>query len=277
MHDLRGVALLIVGGTWLGLSGCGIVPYETTLQDPSVRKPTQQQAQRGLVWLFPGLIGVPWELGPAYRGLCAAGLDEEVQFFQWDIPAPDFFAHLTRYDANRKLAADVADQVAGYRQSFPEQRIDLVGYSAGGFMVVQVLEALPADVHVHNVVLVEPAISPGYDLTAALAHVDGELVNFYCDQDWLHSGLFTLVFGTMDRKNSVTAGLIGLDLSQAAPDPELAAKVHQIAWSTIMIPYGHTGDHTCILKARWNEYFVSPYVVEPDELSIDPPLGPVGD
>ncbi len=275
MQVLRSAAAMVFFGTLTYVAGCGIVPPETTLLDPAVRKPSAQQTQHGLVWLFPGLVGVPWELGPAYRGLRAAGLDKEVRFFEWDVPAPDFFAHLTRSTANEAQAAEVADQIVRYHQRYPEQPIDLVGYSAGGFMAVLVLEALPPDVHVHNVVLAQPDISPTYDLTGALEQVDGQLVNFYCTKDWILSGLFTFVFGTMDREHTGSAGLFGLDLNVAVPDPAQQAKVQQIAWSPVMAEYGHPGNHMAILGDRWNEYFISPYVVEAGKLLIDPPLGPV--
>jgi pimeloyl-ACP methyl ester carboxylesterase len=275
MQVLRRAIVSALFGTLMCAAGCGIVPPEATLLDPAVRKPTELQAQRGLVWLFPGIVGVPWELGPAYRGLCAAGLDKEVRFFEWDIPAPDFFAHLTRYAANEESAAEVADQIAEYHRRYPEQPIDLVGYSAGGFLAVLIVEALPPDVHVHNVVLAQPAISPTYDLTPALERIDAKLVNFYCARDWLLSGLFAFVFGTMDREHTASAGLLGFNLDVAAPDPELRSKVEEIAWSPVMAKYGHPGNHMGILDDRWNKYCIAPYVVAPESLLIDPPLGKV--
>ncbi len=266
--------IALLGTISVGLvyvAGCG-VPPEPTLLDPAVLKPSSQQAEHGLVWMFPGLIGVPWELGPAYRGLRDAGLDKEVQFFQWDIPAPDFLAHLTRYEDNVVQAREVAGHVTEYRKRYPEQPIDLVGYSAGGFMALLVTEQLPPDVHVRNVILAQPGVSPSYDLTPALEHIDGKLVNFYCERDWALSSAFTQIFGTMDRCYVSTAGMKGFKLDAAVANADLREKVEHVPWTPVMALYGHPGNHVAILQYRWNKYFMTPYVVEPDKLLIDPPL-----
>ncbi len=255
-----------------GLAGCGLPPPEATLLDPAVFKPSGQKQERGLVWMFPGLVGVPWELGPAYRGLRDAGLTKQVQFYQWEIMAPDFFAHLTRYEANCAEAREVADRIAEYARRYPGRPIDLVGYSAGGFMALLVAEALPPDVRLNNVVLAQPAVSPSYDLTAALRPIDGKLVNFYSPHDWALSGVFCWLFGTMDRRYVATAGMRGFALEAMALDEEQTAKIEQVPWSPVMAEYGHPGNHAAILQYRWNKYFVSPYVVDAEDLRIDPPL-----
>jgi pimeloyl-ACP methyl ester carboxylesterase len=251
------------------VAGCG-VPPEPTLLDPAVLKPSAQQAEQGLVWMFPGLIGVPWELGPAYRGLRDAGLDKDVQFFQWDIPAPDFLAHLTRYEDNVVQAQEVADHIVKYRKRYPEQPIDLIGYSAGGFMALLVTEQLPPEVHVRNVILAQPAVSPSYDLTHALEHVGGKLINFYCERDWALSGAFTQIFGTMDRCYVSAAGMKGFKLDAAVADADLRERVEQVPWTPAMAVYGHPGNHIAILQYRWNKFVVAPYLVDPEDLRIEP-------
>jgi hypothetical protein len=40
------------------IAGCG-VPPEATLLDPAALKASSRQSERGLVWMFPGLVGVP--------------------------------------------------------------------------------------------------------------------------------------------------------------------------------------------------------------------------
>jgi pimeloyl-ACP methyl ester carboxylesterase len=258
------LALLICG------TGCP-VSIDPVVFDPATYKRSSQQAEQGLVWMFPGVMGLPWELGHAYRGLREAGLDKEVQFFAWDVPAPDFISHLVRYEDNLAQAQRVADKIVAYRQKYPDQSIDLVGYSAGGFMALVVAEALPVNVRLRNVVICQPGISPSYDLTPALQHVDGQLVNFYSPGDWALSGVFTWLLGTMDRRYTATAGMRGFDLEVAAPDPEFRARVVQIGWQPFWADYNHPGNHIAILQYLWNKYFVSPYVVEPGKLRIDPP------
>ena len=249
-------------------TGCG-VPPETTLLDPAVIKPSSSQQEHGLLWMFPGLVGVPWELGPAYRGLRDAGLDKAVRFFQWDVPAPDFVAHLTRYEDNAAQAKEVAAAIVKYRRRYPQQPIDLVGYSAGGFMALRVAEALPEDVRLRNVVLAQPGVSPTYDLTPALRRIEGQLITFYTPSDWFLSGIFPRLVGTMDRQFVESAGKNGFDLTVAVPIEAQRAKVQQVPWSADWARYGHRGDHLSILQYRWNKYIVAPYLVDPEDLRIE--------
>jgi pimeloyl-ACP methyl ester carboxylesterase len=265
---LRMSAALCVAS--LCVLSCG-VPPEPTLLDPALLKPSSAQEERGLVWMFPGLVGVPWELGPAYRGLRDAGLNKVVRFFQWDIPAPDFISHLTRYEDNAEQAKDVAAAIAKYRRRYPQQPIDLVGYSAGGFMALKVAEALPEDVRVRNVILAQPGTSPTYDLSAALWRIEGELVVFYTPSDTLLGGVFTTLFGTLDREFVESAGKNGFDLETAAPIEAQRARVTQVPWSEEWAKYGHPGDHMAILQYRWNKYIVAPYLVDPEDLRIESP------
>jgi pimeloyl-ACP methyl ester carboxylesterase len=254
-----------LGAALLGVASCGLPPPEATLLDPAVIKPSSSQEERGLVWMFPGLVGVPWELGPAYRGLRDAGLDKVVRFFQWDVPAPDFVAHLTRYEDNAAQAQEVAAAIVKYRERYPWQPIDLVGYSAGGFMALQVAEALPEDVRLRTVVLAQAGVSPTYDLTAALRRIDGELIVLYTPSDWLLGGAFTALFGTLDRQFVESAGKNGFDLEAAVLIEAQRAQVTQVPWSEEWAKCGHPGGHMAILQYRWNRYIVAPYLIESDE------------
>ena len=237
-------------------------------QDPAVIKPSSHKAEQGLVWMFPGLVGAWWELGPAYRGLRDAGLDKQVRFFQWAVPAPDFFAHLFGTERNVAQARAVVDEIVEYRRLYPDEPIDLVGYSAGGYLALVVAEMLPPEVRLHNVVLAQPDVSPTYDLTVALEHVDGKLVNFYSSREWMLSGLFTTLFGTMDRQYVPSAGKDGFDLEVAVPDETLRAKVEQVPWTAEMSSVGSPSNHVTVFTYEWNKYFVAPYVVDPDDLDL---------
>ena len=51
-----------------------------------------------------------------------------------------------------------------WRRSPGCRRIDLIGHSAGGGVILGALRRLPADVPVDRVVLLSPSVSPGYEL-----------------------------------------------------------------------------------------------------------------
>ena len=58
-------------------------------------------------------------------------------------------------------------------------------------------------------VLLAPALSPEYDLTAALRAVSREMVVFWSPLDIFMLGMGTKVFGTADRVRTAGAGLVG--------------------------------------------------------------------
>lgn len=123
-----------------------------------------------------------------------------------------------------------------------------------------VAEALPDDVRLRNVVLVQPGVSPMWDLTTALRKLDGRIINFYCASDWLILGAGTQTFGTIDRRNVAAAGKDGFDVERAAPDPAPRARLVQRKWTPEMFRSGHIGNHLSILTYAWNRDYVAPYL-----------------
>lgn len=255
------VPAVVLGAAQLIVVGCG-VPPEPVPVDSGVSKLGAVAVEQGLVWMFPGLVGTPWELGPAYRAFRDAGVDQAVRFFTWGVPAPDFMSHLTRYEDNLDQARAVANEIIAYRRDHPQRPIDLVGYSAGGFIALLVAEALPPDVHVRRVIAAQPDISPTYDLTAALSRIDDRLVVFYSPDEWFLTDQFTEAVGTMDRQHVTSAGRFGFDLEVAVPDPALRAKVEQIGWQPEMSAVARSWDHLSILGYEWNREFVAPYITD---------------
>jgi pimeloyl-ACP methyl ester carboxylesterase len=231
--------------------------------------PTARQVERGLVWMLPGIEGGPWSMHWAQAAFRDAGVESEIRIFDWQRPLGTL-DNLTDYEGNRRKAAGIAKRIAAYGWQHPGGAIDLVGYSGGGGLAVMVAEALPEGVHLRNVVLVQPALSPDYDLTAALSRIDGKLVNFYSPYDWLILGLGTRLFGTMDRREVASAGKESFDLQRAIRDPTLRAKVEQRAWELRMIADGHFGDHFSILSYWWNRRYVAPYLLSDHPEALAP-------
>lgn len=233
--------------------------------------PTMMQEQRGLVWMFPGIGGGAWYLEGAYRGFRDAGVDAEICINEWDTPFYNALGHLTEIKENRRQAVTAAEKIAEYRHQHPGARIDLVGYSAGGGMALLTTEALPQDVRVNNLVLVQAAVSPTHDLTDALQHIDGHIVNLYSKLDWFVLGLGTGALGTVDREYVASAGKDGFNLEVAVPDEALRAKVEQHRWVPEMIWTGHLGNHASILLYAWNKKYVAPYLPRRTEATSPAP------
>lgn len=224
--------------------------------DPPV--PTMSQADHGLVWILPGIEGGPAAFSWAHAGLRAGGVKSAIHIFDWERPGRPL-DNLTDYEGNLKKAADIADNIREYRESHATQPIDVVGYSGGGGLAIMVAEALPDDVRIRNLILAQAAISPGYDLTKAASHVAGKIINFYCPSDWMVLGLGTRVFGTVDRKESDSAGMVSFKVK---PDfSPLAGKLVQHPWTLKWMRSGHFGTHLGILTHGWNRDYVAPYLL----------------
>ena len=234
---------------------------------------TAPQEQHGLVCVFPGVGTGVWHMGRVCQAYRDAGVVADVRIKKWDTPVFNALGHLVNYDRNRAHAAVVAAEIAQYRQAHPAAAIDLVGYSAGGGKAVMVVEALPEDIRLRNVVLVQAALSPTYDLTEALRHVEGKLVNLYSPGDWFILGLGTKVFGTIDRTRTASAGKNGFDLVAAVPNETLRSKVVQRGWTREWLRRGHVGTHLSSLLYRWNRTYVAPYLLSEDAASVGSPAG----
>ncbi len=244
--------VLLVASVLLFLLGCWR-PYA----------PRPAELDRGLVWVIPGINGRP-HFRRAYLGLRDGGVDSAIEVYNWHGDTP--LENLQAAEANRAAAAEIAQRIATYAVAHPGRPIDVVGYSGGGGMAPMVAEALPPEVRLRNVLLVQAAISPEYDLTRCLQQVDGKLLNFYCESDRLILGAGTMFFGTIDRKHVPSAGQQGFDVEHALPDPELHARFEQREWTLDMLFSGHLGGHRGISVYEWNRDFIAPLLLHPSKI-----------
>ncbi len=246
----------------LGAVGLGLMAGCWTPQSP-----TSAEFERGLVWMLPGINGRPY-FKDAYRGLRDGGVDAAIEVYDWHGSTP--LENLQSEEANFQAAREIAVHISDYAQHYPGRPIDLVGYSGGGGLAPMIAAALPRTVYLRNVILVQPALSPGYDLTPCAQRVDGQIVNLYCSSDRLILGAGTVVFGTIDRKFVASAGQVGFDINTALPDPELRERFTQRKWSFDMLSTGHIGGHMGIAFYKWNREVVAPLLsaaIPPQEVS----------
>ncbi len=164
-----------------------MIPITRLLVEPFYRHFFGEPVADGLpVWPVPGLSGTALRntealvlvadgvggldlCGTALRYvLAAAGLkNHAVHVFPWGHGFGRWWADLSNI-ANRDLkAALMAEAVQEFRRRLPDAPVFLVGKSGGSGVVVKALELLEEGA-VERAVLLAPALSPGYDLTAAL-------------------------------------------------------------------------------------------------------------
>jgi pimeloyl-ACP methyl ester carboxylesterase len=201
-----------------------------------------RSAIEGRVLIMPGVGNTQFHLAGFVAATKAQLPNFTVEVRTWGKPFMTIH-NLRAYERNVATAASIAAEIAAWRRSNPAAPFYLVGYSGGGGMVTLVTAALPADVSIDRLVLIAPAISPDYPIVSeVLPHVR-EFVASYASERDLQVGWGTRMFGTIDRKNTMSAGAIGF----AADD----ARLLQYHWSVADAPLGHAGNHLAYLNARW--------------------------
>jgi pimeloyl-ACP methyl ester carboxylesterase len=200
--------------------------------------------ESGLVLVADGVGGLEL-LGTALSHVVPSeGLPHVVRIAKWGHGLGRWHADLTRVENHVARAAEIAATVEEFRARKPDAPAFLVGKSGGTGLVVRVLESLPED-SIEAAVLVSPAISPSYDLTRALRAVRREMVVFWSPLDLIVLGLGTRIFGTIDRVNAVSAGLVGFRPPEALDEEGRAqyAKLRQERWRPGMASTGYLGGH----------------------------------
>jgi hypothetical protein len=206
----------------------------------------QAQAPGGLLIVVGGVGGLDW-CGIAVRHVVkVARIPYSVQLFPWGHGFLRWHADLTNItnrDARAKLLAVTIRQ---FKTDHPSSPVVLVAKSGGSGVGVKALELLDQET-VERAVLLAPALSPRYDLTAALRAVRREIVVFWSPLDVIILGMGTRLFGTIDRVRTVGAGLVGFHVPAFDEDDPNRnreyRKLRQIRWHARMAATGYFGGH----------------------------------
>jgi pimeloyl-ACP methyl ester carboxylesterase len=194
-------------------------------------------------WLLhlPGIAGSQRLDAGFVSALKQAGVTDAVEIYDWTDGRPGL-ASLFAYDGNRRQARVVARQLARYRANHPAEPIILTCHSGGAGIAVWALEALPEGVRIDTLVMVAPALSPGYDLSKALSHVRGRAIVFSSTYDDLILGWGTTIFGTIDRLHVSAAGRFGF-VRPGVADAGQYAKLVPVPYDAAWLLLGNLGDH----------------------------------
>jgi pimeloyl-ACP methyl ester carboxylesterase len=154
-------------------------------------------------------------------------------------------------------ARRIAERIGKVRSESPQAPIVLVGHSAGAGVAVGALEDLPPGVSVDELVLLAPALSRTYDLTAALRHVRGYANVFDSNRDTLVLAFGTLLFGTADGVHGEAAGHGGF-IRPPGAGHEIYSKLHAHAYSSERQRAGDDGGHEGILTSGVAAAMIAP-------------------
>jgi pimeloyl-ACP methyl ester carboxylesterase len=211
----------------------------------------------GRVLILPGVGNTRFHLAGFVAATEAQLPSFDVEVRTWGKPFLTIH-NLRAHERNVATAASIAAEIADWRRAHPDAPFYLVGYSGGGGMATLVTSSLPPDISIDRLVLVAPAISPDYPVASeVLPHVRELMVNYASKRD-LQVGWGTRTFGTIDRKNTASAGAIGFTAEHE--------RLLQYHWSAADEPYGHAGNHLAYLNPRWQAAKLLP--------ALDPATGP---
>jgi pimeloyl-ACP methyl ester carboxylesterase len=193
-----------------------------------------------VLFFVPGVAGDGGGYDGLIRGLRAAGVNQHIEVFGWGAPGPLFVMNF-QYDAiHRSAEAKLAAAMRQWHDAHPSGRIDIIGHSAGCGVSLGAL-ALQEAPTAGTVVLLNPSVSPTYDLSSALSKIAAALHVFHSDQDTFFLSWRTSTFGTYDNVKTKAAGNVGFDLTPLPPP--LRAKVIQHPRVDWWADQGNDGSH----------------------------------
>ncbi len=233
LKSMLGLCLAPLGGL--------VANFHRTLSCPA-------RLEHGLIIILPGIEGCSSVNDSIARGLVAGQLSHAIQIIDWRRFRPWNPLHLAMQRHNRTQARVVAELIINYQRDFPGQPVHLIGHSAGAGMALFVLEHLTEDQAVTSVTLLSAAVSRRFDVERLLDRTTAGIWNFYSPLDLPTVGIGTMLFGTMDRCHTVSAGALGFltrnDSSLSSGDSrQRRPELNQIPYQKSMARSWNFGGH----------------------------------
>jgi hypothetical protein len=130
---------------------------------------------------------------------------------------------------------------------------------------------------VDTAILLAAAVSPAYDLRAALERTRHGLYNYYSEYDKALLDVGTSIFGTTDRVHGRSAGSVGFRVPAGLDDPRSTAlyrRLYNVSWQPEMREHGNWGGHVDWANRRWVRDYLAPLVSDPRPAGVSPIASP---
>ena len=218
----------------------------------------------GVVFLVSGIGGISPLVPAAKVALPLAGVKHELREFSWQHGKGRHLRDLQDTPHLHEKAEDLAKEIRELHEREPNRRIYLVGHSAGTAIVIHAAEMLPPQ-SVERIILLSSAMSPSYNLSAALRATRGEIVSFYSQLDRMLLGWGTSQFGTTDRIYGPGAGLSGFKTPADLDDEgkRLYERLVQVPWTLERTLEFQSGGHHSTTTPWFLGRQVAPWLRDP--------------
>ncbi len=198
------------------------------------------------------------------HGLRSAGYKGLVEQFIWTTSFNPLVDQLNTVAA--RLRADaLSGRIEEYRRLYPETHIHLIALSAGTGVATWAVEAVNEETKIDNLILLGASLSHDYDMTRALAHMNGKIYVYHSPHDSVLEKV--RVIGTIDGKRGVDSiGYVGLTAPVGLED-----RVVNTAWSRDWLRYGWTGAHSDCTNAVFIQKEISRHIINNNETASSTP------
>lgn len=215
-----------------------------------------EMADRGMIYILPGIQGVDYHYTNIRNGLRGAGIKCAIKIHPWGckIPGIGMAINETNTLADRDWGQKIAAEVADYQRQYPGRPVYLIGQSGGCAISVFTAESLAASgaPPISGIVLLDASLSADYDLTTALNQCKKGIVNFYNLNDVALLEVGTKLFGNLDGGHGNSAGRTGF-----SPVP---AKLYQVQVRQDMVS-GLESPHFADTSAAFTTSYIAPWVI----------------
>jgi pimeloyl-ACP methyl ester carboxylesterase len=202
------------------------------------------------------------------RGLRAGALIARARTFDWTGSRRGLQA-LVDVRRHRQQSMKLAQKLIHLRRAERESRIIITSHSAGAGIAAWALETLPDGICIDRWIMLAPALSPTYDLSAALRHVAGEAFAMCSSRDTNVLGTGTRMFGTIDRVYVEAAGYVGFE-QPAGADAAAYGKLSNVFYREDWAAHGHDGEHVGALSEHFAREVLAPMIRDGNPISTIP-------
>lgn len=238
------------------LAGCK-PSSETSTDVKASASPPAPPPQPYLLHL-PGVSGESIVDHTLVQGFREGGLNAQIEIYDWTehdtgVPA------LQAIGRNKQQAKKISQMIEARFRADPRITIYLTSHSGGAGLMAWALEDLPQDMTVRRALFLAPALSPGYDLSKALAHVTDKAYVFHSNHDAVVLSVGTKMFGTIDGVYADAAGFSGF-VMPARADVKQYSKLVQMPYDPAWARFGHYGDHIGVTTTDFSREVLVPLI-----------------